>query len=282
MEFKLLKESAIKLLKQLHLSVDQTSEMIHVIIVHTLSKSDLDRLNVSKLFIEFHDTASPLSVTSDMFMTGVKLVLQALSSLEHEYHFVKSNLSLYGARAVCDSLISLSELAQLMKYGAYYPLFFLCMQNMHKLKTPEWLRQQLEKSKINLVDMLPAGDRNKDRLIQILEDRELSFVYPMLKIEATLYEKIQCDEMPASELKSWIEAHVDYDIRMSVGFIQSLVACIVKHAAETSLLSDENENNGVNKVNFNAKLDKLLVAKQKMSIEKYQVNTFSLSLFRIF
>jgi hypothetical protein len=30
------------------------------------------------------------------------------------------------------------------------------MQNMHKIKSQEWLRQQLEKSKVNLVDMLPS------------------------------------------------------------------------------------------------------------------------------
>jgi translation initiation factor 4G len=204
-------------------------------------------------------------------MNGFKLILQNLSNLESEYHFVKSNISLYAARAVCDQIISLSDLAQLMKYGAYYPLFFLCMQNMHKLKTPEWLRNQLEKSKINLVDMLPAGDRNKDRLIQILEDRELSFVYPMLKIESTLFEKIQSN-LSSKELKEWIESHVDADIRMSIGFIQSLVSCIVKNAAENSLLSDENSETNDNKAGgFNSKVDKLHVAKQKESIEKYQV-----------
>ena len=267
-DIELLKETSSKLLKQFNFNSEQTSEMISLIIVHTLSKSDLDRLNMSKLFIEFHET---ISVSTDMFMNGFKLILQNLSNLESEYHFVKSNISLYAARAVCDQIISLSDLAQLMKYGAYYPLFFLCMQNMHKLKTPEWLRNQLEKSKINLVDMLPAGDRNKDRLIQILEDRELSFVYPMLKIESTLFEKIQSN-LSSKELKEWIESHVDADIRMSIGFIQSLVSCIVKNAAENSLLSDENSETNDNKAGgFNSKVDKLHVAKQKESIEKYQV-----------
>jgi len=84
------------------------------------------------------------------------VILENLSDLETEYHFVKSNISLYAARAVCDGVITFHDLAQEMKYGAYYPLFFLCMQNMHKIKSQEWLRQQLEKSKVNLVDMLPS------------------------------------------------------------------------------------------------------------------------------
>lgn len=262
-------ETCMKLLKQLHLNSEQTSEMISLIIIHTLSKTDLDRSNTSKLFIEFHEntTESLLSISSDMFMSGFKVVLQNLSNLESEYHFVKSHISMYAARAVCDQIISVSDLAHLMKYGDYYPLFFLCMQNMHKLKTPEWLRNQLEQSKINLVDMLPAADRNKERLVQILEDRELSFVYPMLKIESTLMLNIQAD-LSSVELKQWIEGHVDLDIRMSIGFIQSLVSCIVKNAAESSLLSEDNEEN--NKANFNSKMDKIHVAKQKQSIEKYQ------------
>ena len=62
---------------------------------------------------------------------------------------------------------------------------------------------------------------------------------------------------------------------MSIGFIQSLVSCIVKNAAENSLLSEENNelNDNNNKAGFNSKMDKMHVAKQKESIEKYQVKT---------
>ena len=41
------------------------------------------------------------------------------------------------------------------------------MQNMHKIKSQEWLRQQLEKSKVNLVDMLPS--KSFSLLIQLLK-----------------------------------------------------------------------------------------------------------------
>ena len=68
-----------------------------------------------------------------------------------------------------------------------------------------------------------GGDRSKDRLIQLLEDRELSFVYPMLKIESTLFEKIHSAQLSNPELKEWIEANVSGDILNSVDFIQSLV-----------------------------------------------------------
>ena len=285
----LLKATATSLLKQL--SPEQTSEMLSLAIVRSLNKSDQARLNTHRLFVACHEAGA----TSDAFFAAFKLVLHNLTNLESEHHFVKSNVSLYAARAVCDQLVGLSELAQLMRHGAHYPLFFLCMQSMHKLRTAEWLRKQLEASKVNLVEMLAAGDRTKDRLIQILEDRELSFVYPMLRIETTLLEKIQTASLSANELREWIESHVDADIRMSVGFIQSLVSCVVKNAAESSLLlANECENSsvannsggvsatgsacgvalntsGLTKASFNSKMDKLHVAKQKQAIEKYQV-----------
>ena len=71
--------------------------------------------------------------------------------------------------------------------------------------------------------ILKGGDRHKDRLIQILEDRELSFVYPMLKIESTLLEKIQSNSLSSDELKEWIEANVSTNVTNSTDFIHSLV-----------------------------------------------------------
>lgn len=243
----------------------QLSEMIRFMVVQTLSKEDIDRLNVSKLFIEFHNASL---LPYDVFMNvsieinfykfkkkikflrllkkGFNVILENLSDLESEFHFVKSNISLYAARAVCDGVITFHELACEMKHGAYYPLFFLCMQNMHKIKSQDWLRQQLEKSKINLIDMLPSklkkqllvfndnneyilfrfcfkdGDRSKERLIQILEDRELGFLYPMLKIETALLEKIQ-NNCTSDELKEWICVNLNSELTNSIDFIQSLV-----------------------------------------------------------
>lgn len=252
-------------LKELKISNEKFSEAIHLIIIHSLSKSDADRLNISRLFIELNtlevDSSSLLS--TEHFMNSMKHILQNLINLESEYHCVKSNISLYAARAVCDQIITFDDLSSFMKHGAHYPLFFLCMQNMHKLETKEWLRAQLEKSKISLIEMLPSSDRYKERLIQILEDRELSFVYPMLKIESLLLEKIQSNTLTNDELKEWIDANVSANVTNSTDFIHSLVTCIVKNAAENSVLSAENND-------FNSKMDKSHVNKQKQLIQKYQ------------
>ena len=159
-------------------------------------------------------------------MNGLKTVLQNLSVLEREHHCVKSNVSLFAARGVCDQIIAFADLAALMCHGAFYPLFFLCMQNMHRLMGSEnRLREQLECSRVNLVDMLPGcEERSKDRLVQVLEDRELAFVKPMLRIGAFLCEKIASADLNAcAELRLWIEQNVPASVRSTTDFIQSLV-----------------------------------------------------------
>ena len=73
---------------------------------------------------------------------------------------------------------------------------------------------------------MKGGDRSKERLIQILEDRELGFLYPMLKIETLLLEKIN-NNISIDELKAWIEQTISKDLLNSTDFIQSLVTWLV-------------------------------------------------------
>lgn len=251
--------------KEFKLTNEKLSEAIRMLITDSLSRSDTDRLELSRLFIRLHATEieSGVLMSSETFVNGLKVILQNLSNLESEYHCVKSNISMFAARAVCNTIMTFDELGAIMKHGAHYPLFFLCMQNMHKLKTKEWMRAELEKSKINLLEMLPSSDRYKDRLIQILEDRELSFVYPMLKIESALLEKIQSNSLTNEKLKEWIETNVSMNVTNSNDFIHSLVTCVVKNAAEKSVLSTENSD-------LNSKMDKSHVNKQKQLIQQYQ------------
>jgi hypothetical protein len=56
----------------------------------------------------------------------------------------------------------------------------------------------------------------------VLEDRELGFLYPMLKVETVLLEKIY-NNISTEELKEWINQSVSIELTNSVDFIQSLV-----------------------------------------------------------
>lgn len=43
-----------------------------------------------------------------------------------------------------------------MENGAYYPLFLISLQQMHKIKGKDWLANLFNESKLDLIKMLPG------------------------------------------------------------------------------------------------------------------------------
>lgn len=54
---------------------------------------------------------------------------------------------------------------------------------------------------------LPEADRTKERLSEILEERELTFLYPLLRIQADLARQLATDPNPQAFYK-WIKVSV--------------------------------------------------------------------------
>jgi translation initiation factor 4G len=79
-----------------------------------------------------------------------------MSELETDVPLVKSIMARFGATAVTLDLVTLSDLAEPFEGGVHYPLFLLCLQNMHKIKDKEWLIDTFNRSKIDLLKMLPG------------------------------------------------------------------------------------------------------------------------------
>ncbi len=73
---------------------------------------------------------------------------------------VKSYLAKFAAQSVGGDVISLAELAAPMAGGRHYPLFLLCLQQLHKVRDDKsWLVSVFNKSKIDLQEMLPGACR---------------------------------------------------------------------------------------------------------------------------
>lgn len=76
--------------------------------------------------------------------------------MEVEIPRVKSCAAGFASRAVADDLTNLGEVAELLEGGLHYPLFLLCLQQLHKSQGRVWLTQAFNQSKINLLFMLPG------------------------------------------------------------------------------------------------------------------------------
>jgi translation initiation factor 4G len=150
-------------------------------------------------------------------------------------------------------VVSLKEASEPLEGGQHYPLFLLCLQHLHKTKGQLWLFEAFTESKINLISMLPENDRNKERLADILEDRALSFLYPMLRIESDLWKQITQVDCTPNSLYRWLKENVDLSLQNTMEFIQVLFTCLLKYiTSEVSKKSlNENENQEQTQTNGN-------------------------------
>ena len=72
------------------------------------------------------------------------------------YHWLSRMWPRFAAQAVADGIITLIELSEPLEGGAHYPLFLLCLQQLHKLVDRDWLARTFNDSKIELMTMLPG------------------------------------------------------------------------------------------------------------------------------
>lgn len=210
-------------------SNEKLTDFIKILIGLSLSKrSDSDRSRVSQMIVEIETKLG----MNGLLKSSLKKILDNLNKLEQEHHCVKSNIGMYISRAMIDQLIEIRYLADLMKNGAYYPLFFIVMQQLIRLKTDSglslehsqtWLKDLVEREQVCLIDMLPNNaDKNGSRLAQVLDDRELHFLRPMLRYEETIFNKISIDNVQSNDLVMWINDNLSENLIGSNEFIRSL------------------------------------------------------------
>lgn len=135
------------------------------------------------------------------------------------------------SRSVIVKLCKLVDVANYTENGAHYPLFLLVLQQLHKILGKQGLLDIFNESKVNLMSSLPEADRTKDRMAEILEDRNLSFLYPLLKLQGELQKQIQTDPNPQS-LYKWIKDNVEPVCYNDSGFITALMNVILKYVTQ--------------------------------------------------
>lgn len=84
--------------------------------------------------------------------------MDKMSDLEEEVPLVKSSVARFAASSLAENIASLEELAEPLENGVHHPLFLLCLQQVVKLRSEDWLEGVFSESKINLQGMLPGRD----------------------------------------------------------------------------------------------------------------------------
>ena len=67
------------------------------------------------------------------------------------------------------------------------------------------------------------SDRSKERMMEILEDRGLSFMFPLLRVQSDLWKQIRNDPSP-NNIYKWIKENVKEDLQNNPRFIIILIS----------------------------------------------------------
>ncbi|XP_006885654.1 PREDICTED: eukaryotic translation initiation factor 4 gamma 2 [Elephantulus edwardii] len=214
-------------------------EMLSKVILLSLDRSDEDKEKASSLISLLKQEGI---ATSDNFMQAFLNVLDQCPKLEVDIPLVKSYLAQFAARAIISELVSISELAQPLESGTHFPLFLLCLQQLAKLQDREWLTELFQQSKVNMQKMLPEIDQNKDRMLEILEGKGLSFLFPLLKLEKELLKQIKLDPSPQTIYK-WIKDNISPKLHVDKGFVNILMTSFLQYiSSEVNPPSDETDS----------------------------------------
>uniref|UniRef100_A0A673JJE6 Eukaryotic translation initiation factor 4 gamma 2 n=1 Tax=Sinocyclocheilus rhinocerous TaxID=307959 RepID=A0A673JJE6_9TELE len=200
-------------------------EMLSKMIMCSLESPDEDREHVSTLINTLRMEGL---VSGENFMQAFLNVLDQCPKIELDVPLVKSYLAQFAARAIIAELVSMAELAHPLENGTHFPLFLLCLQQMTKMKDREWLTDLFQQSKVNMQKMLPEIDQNKDRMLEILEGKGLSFLFPLMKLEKELLKQIKADPAPQTIYK-WIKDNISPKLHTDKGFVNILMTSFLQY-----------------------------------------------------
>uniref|UniRef100_A0A8C7UQE3 Eukaryotic translation initiation factor 4 gamma 2 n=1 Tax=Oncorhynchus mykiss TaxID=8022 RepID=A0A8C7UQE3_ONCMY len=212
-------------------------EMLSKIVICSLDCPDEDKEHASTLI---HTLRTEGLVTGESFMRAFLSVLDQCPKIEVDVPLVKSYLAQFAARAIIADLVSMDELAHPLENGTHFPLFLLCLQQTAKLKDREWLTDLFQQSKVNMQKMLPEIDQNKDRMLEILEGKGLSFLFPLMKLEKELLKQIKTDPSPQSIYK-WIKDNISPTLHTDKGFVNILMTSFLQYIAQEINANEEED-----------------------------------------
>lgn len=209
----------------------------------SLEKSETERESTSKFLTQLKEENI---IGSNVFMTAFQNIINQMADLEHEVPRVKSHIAGFIAKAIVDDVIELKDAYELIGGAQKYPLFLLCLQQLTQSKDEEWIFEKFTDSKINLMLTLPEIDRRKERLADILRDRGLGFLCPLLRIESDLWRQINLADCTPSVLYRWIKDNASSNLQNTTGFVNILFTCISKFITEKAkqLASEATFNEG--------------------------------------
>ncbi|XP_042240370.1 eukaryotic translation initiation factor 4 gamma 2-like isoform X2 [Homarus americanus] len=226
-------EEAVESYRSLKLPERLTAEAVQTVLNFLLTQEESNRELGSQLLERLRIDGL---VNVDRLFDGVKQVLGRLDDLVTDIPRVKSHMAGILGYLVGSGTLSLADVAEPLEGGQHFPLFLLTLQTLHKLQGKSALTQTFNDSKVNLLNLLPESDRTKEKLADLLEDRDLSFLFPLLRIQSDLWRALIADPTPHTFYK-YIKDTLDVEHHTAPGFINALMTVLVKYITQETTLA---------------------------------------------
>ncbi|CAO1435386.1 unnamed protein product [Diamesa hyperborea] len=230
-------EGAIKLFYDLKVPDKFLKDAITKIVNESLDQGD----SVHEIVIEFLQLMRKEGkLQNSQLVEAYRGVINGMSEREKTIPKVTTLVASLLSRAINMKICKLSDVANFANSGQYYPLLLLVLQQQHKSIGKDKLIEVFNVSKINLMNTLPEADRTKDRMAEILDDRKLNFLAPLLRIESELWKQIQADAQPQTFYK-WIKENVDSQRYTDPGFITALMTVLLRYITQETTFPEGND-----------------------------------------
>ncbi|KAK0088425.1 hypothetical protein PV325_012089 [Microctonus aethiopoides] len=229
---------------------------IYTIYSNTLERGDTEREFAIKLVAELRKDSV---ITQQQMNEGWKELVSSIADKESTVQCVASHVASITAKAIVNNLMQLTDLASVTENGQHHPLFLLTLQQLHKSQGKATLTQIFNDSKVNLMSQLPEAEKTKERLGEILEDRELTFLYPLLRIQGDMSRQLESEPSPNAFYK-WIKDKLDPAHYSDPGFINALMTVLLQYITRETTMAP-----GVDI----ASPDKATQEKERALLEKY-------------
>ncbi|XP_034948638.1 eukaryotic translation initiation factor 4 gamma 2 isoform X2 [Chelonus insularis] len=230
---------------------------IYTIYSNTLERGDSEREFAVKFVAELKKDNV---INSQQMNEGWKELVASIPDKESTVPCVASHVASITAKAIVNNLMQLQDLASVTENGQHHPLFLLTLQQLHKSQGKAVLTQIFNESKVNLMSQLPEAEKTKERLGEILEDRELTFLYPLLRIQGDMSRQLESDPSPNAFYK-WIKDKLDLAHHSDPGFINALMTVLLQYITRETTLAPG--------VDTTVVPDKSLQEKERALLEKY-------------
>lgn len=213
-------ENAINTLKDTKIPDKLIVNMLRALFTSGYEKSDEEQ---KLLFQLLGELKAEKLVTGSQFLDYYRSLVNNLSDKERESK--KSYIANLSGAAVKHGVLSLGEVADVTdKHG---DLFVTILQTLHDLLGKQELVRLFNESKVNIFNLLPDKDvKTKENLSTLLEEKNLIFLFPLLKIQSELWKHIKAENNPANFYK-WLKEYLEPQYSCDAGFVNALVSLVL-------------------------------------------------------